>query len=273
MSYQKAYLSINHVLRLVYKDWPVRYPPNLTIHNSEPKNVVGDARGNVMLMKMHAEALTYSDPSRYCPTNAGIHVFDPNIRKIIKKNYNNNITTEALGFELMVDLCHETFHFTSLQRSYERIFQEYEHEEDSQFSAELTTHQLEHLLGSAREEQVTERLAITTMLAWLFDRRDLSVEALYNREIFLPRIDSLFYENLRHSNYTQRNDRTSRIIYEMLTILKLHYHMYHAAWDKDVDSKKHHAKQCNKMFESIESIAKENHAKLGKSYILMNEDV
>lgn len=273
VSYQKAYLAVNSILRTVYNDWPVSYPPNLTIHNSAPENIRGDARGNVMLMKMHAEALTYSNPSRYCPTNAGIHVFDPNIRRILKKNYNNNITAEALSFELTLDLCHETFHFTSLQRSYARIFQEYEHDEDSQFSAELTTKQLEHILGSAREEQLTERLAMTTMMAWLFNREGLSVDALYNGEIFIPRIDGPFYENIRRCKYAKRHDHIDRVIYEMLTIMKLHYHMYHTAWDKDTDSKKYHAEQCNEMFESIEAVAKECHAKLGKSYILMNEDV
>lgn len=273
VSYQQAYLGIATALPTVYKDWPVGYPPNLTVHNSVPENTVGDARGNVMLMKMHAEALTYSKPSRYCPTNAGIHVFDTNIRRILKENYGNNITPDALRFELMFDLCHELFHFVSIQRSYARIFQSYERIEDSYFSAELTTKQLEHILGSAREEQLTERLAMNTMLAWWFDRRGMSIDTLYNGEMFVPRVDSAFYENLRNVAYAKRHDHLSRITYEALTIMKLHYHMYHRAWDKDADSRRHHGKLCNELFECIEDSAKECHAKLGKSYILINEDV
>lgn len=269
VSYQQAYMAATSVLQRIFKDWPLGYPPNLVIHYNEPESARSDPRGDCEVMAMRARAFSYCDPSGYVPITAGVHVFQPNIMKVFRKNYGNNISHNALLFELMFELTHELFHLINLQRSYARIFDDYEDQTNERFSAELTIRQLTIALGSNYEERQTEQLAISSMIAWWFDRTKLSLDDLYAGKLMLPKANGAFFQQLKK----RKHDENMFTTYEALTIIEDHYHLAEAAWNPDKEQRKYHLKKSDEMVRDIQIAAMEQGEKLGKTYDLVDEDM
>lgn len=265
VSYQKVYSLAVKIVTDVYQNWPITYPPNLIIHRNEPEVVKPDPRGTLQLMCMRTTAMIYNEPYMVIPYATNIHVYHPNILKCFSSNFNNHIAKDTASFMMTHMMIHEMFHLVNIQRAYKRCFDQYADCTNNNFATDLMIRHIDDVLGSDKEEQLTEHCALSTMIAFLFYRTGLSVKDLYNNTLLLPNIGGPFFQQYRKS--ISIDDE----MYSIANCLQYLYHLERRAYDPDPEKREWHDAQADKTAMLLQAYARRKKEKCGKTYDIFDE--